>query len=306
MWTQEIVATETTQQRPLGRKDATPPLPTPHTLDDVFELMGAPMRFAQNAEIYGEEESADYFFKVAYGAVRTYELLSDGRRQISAFHLTGDLFGLGTGQDHRFTAEAVADSIIVVVKRSTLITLAARDSEIASELWAQTAGDLQRAQEHMLLLGRKNAQERVATFLLEMASRISAEESVDLPMSRQDMADYLGLTIETVSRTMTQLEGAAVIAIQSCRRILLLNRGALRCLNSGSARLGPTKCDFPRSSDEEGLEKSLSFRVMPGPAAGHVCQYSRTRMGKERSRPVPFPRQRLAGRADPIDLPQLN
>lgn len=231
MLMQKIVAAEPAK-RPLGVETRSAPPAASHTLAGAFELMGAAMRFEQNAEIYGEEEPADYFYKVVHGAVRTYKLLSDGRRQISAFHLPGDLFGLEAGQGHRFTAEAVADSIILVVKRSALIALAARDSDLASELWVQTAGDLQRAQEHMLLLGRKNAQERVASFLLEIAGRISADETVDLPMSRQDMADYLGLTIETVSRTMTQLEGTAVIALPTYRRIILRNRAALRRLDS--------------------------------------------------------------------------
>jgi CRP/FNR family nitrogen fixation transcriptional regulator len=228
---QKIVAAEPAK-RLLGVETPSAPQSIPHALAGAFELMGAALRFEQNAEIYGEEEPADYFYKVVRGAVRISKLLSDGRRQISAFHLPGELFGLEAGKDHRFTAEAVADATILVVKRSALIALAARDSDVARELWAQTAGDLQRAQEHMLLLGRKNAQERVATFLLEIASRVFAEDTVDLPMSRQDMADYLGLTIETVSRTMTQLEGTAVIALPTCRRILLRNRAALRRLNS--------------------------------------------------------------------------
>jgi CRP/FNR family nitrogen fixation transcriptional regulator len=231
MLTQETVAGEA-RKRPFGLTPSTAGAPSPQFLADAFGLMGAAMRFDQNAEIYGDDEPADYFYKVVRGAVRTYKLLSDGRRQISAFHLPGDLFGLEAGDNHRFTAEAVSDSIVLVVKRSALLLLAVRNTDVARELWTQTAGDLQRAQEHMLLLGRKNAQERVATFLLEIAGRISTEEAVDLPMSRQDIADYLGLTIETVSRTMTQLESTAAIELPTCRRILLRNRAALRRLNS--------------------------------------------------------------------------
>jgi CRP/FNR family nitrogen fixation transcriptional regulator len=211
------------------------PIPTGRvggSLDDSFALMGAAMRFEPNAEIFGEGEPAEYFYKVIKGAVRSYKLLNDGRRQISAFHLPGDLFGLDADDTHRFTADAIADSTVLVVKRSAIISLAARDGEVANRLWAQTAGALRRAESHMLLLGRKNAQERVATFLLEMASRCSGEESVDLPMSRQDIADYLGLTIETVSRTLTLLEHEAAIALPSSRHIVLRNRAALRRLNA--------------------------------------------------------------------------
>jgi CRP/FNR family nitrogen fixation transcriptional regulator len=161
--------------------------------------------------------------------------MSDGRRQISAFYLPGDMFGLEAEEDHRFSAEAVCDSEVMVVKRRAFLAQAARDSEMVAQLWAQTMGHLQRAQNHMLLLGRKNAQERVAAFLLEMAERLSKSGAVELPMSRQDIADYLGLTIETVSRTLTQLERERVIAIPVSRRIVLRDRSALSELNDSLA-----------------------------------------------------------------------
>ena len=113
-----------------------------------------------------------------------------------------------------------------MIKRSSVIGLAARDTDVARELWTMTASELQRVQDHILLL-IKTAQERVAGFLLEMAGRSPARNEVDLPMSRQDIADYLGLTIETVSRTLTQLENSAAIAVPTSRRIVLRNRGAL-------------------------------------------------------------------------------
>jgi len=206
--------------------------PASSALADAFALMGASIRFDRNAEIYGEGEASDYVYKVVSGTVRTYKLLSDGRRQIGGFHLKGDVFGLEAATEHRFTAEAIANSVVVVVKKSALVALAARDHDIARDLWGVTAGDLERAQDHLLLLGRKNAQERVATFLLEMAGRGSTEAVVELPMSRQDIADYLGLTIETVSRTLTQLEDEAAIEIPVSRRILLRNRSALNRLNA--------------------------------------------------------------------------
>jgi CRP/FNR family transcriptional regulator, nitrogen fixation regulation protein len=117
------------------------------------------------------------------------------------------------------------------VKRSTLISLASRDNDVARQLWAMTAAELQRAQDHIMLL-IKTAQERVAGFLLEMAKRSSVVSEVDLPMSRQDIADYLGLTIETVSRTLSLLERGAAIAVPTSRRIVLRNRAALSRLNA--------------------------------------------------------------------------
>ena len=132
---------------------------------------------------------------------------------------------------HTFSAEAIVASKVLVIKRSVLVTLAARDNEVARKLWTMTAEELQRVQAHILLL-IKTAQERVAGFLLEMAARLPVSNEVDLPMSRQDIADYLGLTIETVSRTLTQLENTAAIAVPTSRRIVLRNRAALNRLNA--------------------------------------------------------------------------
>jgi len=187
----------------------------------TIELMGACMSFAANAEIY----------KVVSGTVRTYKVLVDGRRQIGAFHLAGDIFGLETGDVHTFSAEAITDCKIIVFKRGTVMALAARDNDVARQMWELTARELARVQEHSLVL-IKSAEERVAGFLLEMAERVPSGGAVDLPMSRQDIADYLGLTIETVSRTLKHLENAAAIEVPKRRRILLRDRSALRRLNA--------------------------------------------------------------------------
>jgi len=199
-------------------------------LADSIEMTGATMTFGRNGEIYGEGEQADYVYKIASGAVRTYKVLADGRRQIGAFYLAGDVFGLEVGEEHPHSAEAVTESTVMVVKRSALIGLAARDSDVARELWAFTGRELARVQAHVLLLV-KNAQERVVDFLLGMANR-QPGDAIELPMSRQDIADYLGLTIETVSRTLTGLENEAAIALPNARRILLRNRSALREMNA--------------------------------------------------------------------------
>jgi len=202
-----------------------------HDLIGSIELMGAAMSFSRNCEIYGEGEPAEYLYKVVSGAVRTYKILSDGRRQIGAFYLPGDIFGLEVSGEHQLSAEAIGDSTIVVISRSALIALAARDPDVAHQLWTFTARELDRVQRHMLLLFR-SAQERVACFLLEMAERLSGTEAMELPMSRQDIADYLGLTIETVSRTLTRLQTRATIALPTSRRIVVRNRAALSRLNA--------------------------------------------------------------------------
>jgi CRP/FNR family transcriptional regulator, nitrogen fixation regulation protein len=202
-----------------------------HDLIALVDCMGAAMPFVRNSEIYGEAEPADYVYKVVAGAVRTYRILNDGRRQIGAFYLPGDIFGFEAGDAHHFSAEAITNSTIRIVKRNALLTLAASEPARARELWTLIAQELERMQDHAVLL-IKSAQERVASFLLELAQRLSASEIVELPMSRHDIADYLGLTIETVSRTLAQLEGDATIALPSARRIVLRNHGALRRLNA--------------------------------------------------------------------------
>jgi CRP-like cAMP-binding protein len=120
---------------------------------------------------------------------------------------------------------------VLVIKRSALIALAARDNDVAQQLWTMTGRELRRVQDHIMLL-IKTAQKRVAGFLLEIADRVSSGNAMELPMSRQDIADYLGLTIETVSRTHTILENSAAIKVPTSRRIVLRNRSALSRLNA--------------------------------------------------------------------------
>jgi CRP/FNR family transcriptional regulator, nitrogen fixation regulation protein len=194
-------------------------------------LMGAPMRFARNTEIYGESEPAEYLYQVISGAVRTYRMLDDGRRQISAFYLPGDVFGVEAGEEHLSSAEAICDSQIVVAKRSAIMARAEHQKDLARQLWMLTVRELQRVQQHSLAL-IKSAEERVAGFLLEMAGRNSSGAAIELPMSRQDIADYLGLTIETVSRTFSQFVHSGTIALETTRRVQLRNRPALNRLDA--------------------------------------------------------------------------
>jgi CRP-like cAMP-binding protein len=199
-------------------------------LADSPGFLGVTMPFEKGEEVYGEGEKAECVYRVLGGAVRTYNILKDGRRQIGGFYLPGDLFGLEADERYSMSAEAVVNSNILVIRRKSVMAAAQRDPRILSMLLGATSRELNRARDHALLLV-KTAQERVAAFLLEMASRLPGE-SVELPMCRQDIADYLGLTIETVSRTLTQLGNLRTIEIPSSRRIVLKNPKALAQLNS--------------------------------------------------------------------------
>ena len=185
-------------------------------------------------ELFAEGDNAEYFYKVVSGAIRSYKLLSDGRRQIDAFHLPGDIFGLEAGSEHRFSAEAVGDVQVVAYRRNRLSALIEDDPAFRDRIMTATLRSLQRAQDHMLLLGRKTAQEKLATFLLDMAERISEDdEHFDLPMQRSDIADHLGLTIETVSRTLTQFARSGLIRLMPAgRSIGLCNKMALKNLDA--------------------------------------------------------------------------
>ncbi len=198
-------------------------------LANALAVLGYTMTFNRDCEIFGELERAEFFYEVVSGAVRSYKLLSDGRRQIAAFYLPGDVFGIEAGDFHAFSTEAIGETVLRVATRSAVLCMAERDPGLGIDLWACAAAALRAAQEHMLLLGRKTAEERVLTFLADMAHRAGSSHIVELPMTRQDIADHLGLTIETVSRTLTQLETRHAIELPSCRKIILCERRSLPC-----------------------------------------------------------------------------
>jgi CRP/FNR family nitrogen fixation transcriptional regulator len=193
------------------------------------EIALSEFKYRRGAEVFGEAEPAEYVYQVIDGAVRSYKLLSDGRRQIGAFHLIGDVFGLENSGVHRFTAEAIVDTTIRLVKRVSLAHVAESDTTVARDLLSMTATNLKHAEDHMLLLGRKTSLERVAAFLLEMDHRLTAAGVMALPMCRRDIADYLGLTLETVSRALSALHGQGILGFlgQTQRQIVLLDRPRL-------------------------------------------------------------------------------
>ncbi len=195
---------------------------------------GVQMVLGKGEDLFAEGDEAEFFYQIVSGAIRSYKLLSDGRRQIDAFHLRGDIFGLEAGAEHRFSAEAVGDATVIAYRRRQLDALIADDPAFRSKIMTATLRSLERAQNHMMLLGRKTAQEKLATFLLDMAERLSSgEEHFELPMQRSDIADHLGLTIETVSRTLTQFARSGLIRLlPASRSVGLCNKMALHGLNA--------------------------------------------------------------------------
>lgn len=210
----------------------------PAPVDQFMEVMGraslvaTAFHYQKDEEIFGEDEPTEFVYQVVRGAVRTYKLLSDGRRQIGSFHVAGDIFGLEYGAAHRLTAEALIETDVRLVRRRSLETAANQDAQVARSLWNVTAVELRHAEDHMLLLGCKMAIEKVAAFLLEMDGRLVAAGLVELPMCRRDIGDYLGLTLETVSRALAQLHDQGVLDFSGARQIVIRNRQRLRDLNS--------------------------------------------------------------------------
>ena len=166
-------------------------------------------------EIYAQGEKADTLYQVAFGCVRVYRLLSDGRRQISSFHLAGDVFGFENDDNHHFFAEAVNATGLRTMRKST-------SNDAALLMFPFTLRSLVRAQEHLLVLGRQTALERIAAFLLDLAERQGGSDDFEMPMSRNDIADYLGLTIETVSRSFSELKRQGLIQMNGLRQVELL------------------------------------------------------------------------------------
>lgn len=223
-----------TTHTPLGEfpQGIMPPVATLSEIEGGFGLMSSEFTYGKDVEIYGEDEPAEYVYQVIRGVVRSYKLLSDGRRQINAFHLPGDIFGLETGPVHHLAAEAVIDTTVRLVKRKSLEQATATDIGMVRKLLSVTARDLKHAEDHMLLLGRKTALERVAAFLLEMDRRLTVAGMLALPMCRRDIGDYLGLTLETVSRALSQLHDQGILGFSGARQILLRNRHRLQTMDA--------------------------------------------------------------------------
>jgi len=184
----------------------------------------ARLTFRPGEEIYAQDEDADMVYRIVRGAARTSHLLTDGRRQIGDFYYEGDVLGVDIGASHRFCAEALGACEVLAIRRSGSAAYGA--GHVDRMIWAATATELRRTQSHMLLLGRATACEKVARFLLDIAERCRGE-IVALPMGRQDMADYLGLTIETISRMLGRLQNDGLVEFVGSRRYRIRRPAAL-------------------------------------------------------------------------------
>jgi CRP/FNR family transcriptional regulator, nitrogen fixation regulation protein len=191
-----------------------------------FDRIGILTTFSNNQKIFSKGEPAEYLYKVESGCIRTYRILNDGRRRICAFYFPGDYFGLEAREDHSLSADAITTSSVRIINRKTLASRSARDIVVVKCLLNITAMELQRAQSLNLLL-LKDAQERIVDFLLDMKSRKQSQSEVDLPMPRSDIADYLGLAIETVSRMFTRLRSASAISLPNLRSVILRDLSVL-------------------------------------------------------------------------------
>jgi len=204
--------------------------------DDGFsalQAIGTVARFARNATIFSDGDDADYSYRLISGTVRLCKLMSDGRRQIAEFVAAGDFFGLEWLDTHAFTAEALTDVVAIRYSRSRLDRLGQERGDVQKGLLTLLSRDLWAAQNHLVMLGRQTAKERVVSFLLALAERAGNSGMLDIPMSRQDIADYLGLTIETVCRTISDLKRQRLIDVPNRTQIALRNLEKLRDIAEG-------------------------------------------------------------------------
>lgn len=205
------------------------PIPAVPAASDPIGALGVRLHFDRDDSIYSQGDQSEFVYRIVSGLVRTARLTDDGRRQIGGFYYVGDMLALEDENEHCFSAEAMSDCQVLAIRRRALDAAAARDSTVARQLWTAGYRSLRKMQSHLVQIGRKTALERVAAILAELAARASGEE-VDLPMSRQDIADYLGLTIETVSRMFTQLQASGIIALTGLRRMRVSDPTALQKL----------------------------------------------------------------------------
>jgi len=216
----------------LDRQGASPPagslVSRPDVVHDALAQalarFGAVSLLERNAEIFAQGEAATHLYKVVSGVVRTCVYLEDGHRQIGSFQLPGDVFGFEPTETHTFSAEAVTECRVMCVSHAALKAAAERDPWLCRAILGCTVRSMDRLQAHVTLLGRRSALERVVAFLRTLSERQMRPAVIELPMSRQDIADHLGLTIETVSRTMTQLQEIGLITLDGSRRVRVRER----------------------------------------------------------------------------------
>jgi CRP/FNR family nitrogen fixation transcriptional regulator len=197
-------------------------------LDALIALdgIGVRLRFIRNQAIYAQGDEAGFWCKVVSGAVRISKLRADGRRNIAAFCFAGDAFGLEPDRERGFSAEAIGEVTLMRYPRAATERLADESPGIARHLREEALKGLSAAQGRLLILGRMTAYERVVSFLIELSDRNDGAKQIELPMSRCDIGDYLGLTIETVSRTLSDLNRRRLVAVDP-HSVALIDRPAL-------------------------------------------------------------------------------
>ena len=202
--------------------------------------LGWTLKLAPGQTLFHEGDPATRVFTLTRGTLKLYKLLADGRRQVTGFLHPGDFLGISVDDEHAFSAEALEDSQLCWFPRARFDDFVEDQPKMERELYRMAAHELAAAQQQFVLLGRKTASERLASFLLLLADRTSAAEGkksamVRLPMSRSDIADYLGLTKETVSRVISALKRDRIIRLESLEMIRILDRGGLEQLSEAAA-----------------------------------------------------------------------
>jgi CRP/FNR family transcriptional regulator len=209
---------------------AYPLVSEPADLSQIF--VRQPIEKLQPGEaVFCEADPATDLVQVTEGCLRRYRILPDGRRAITGFAFPGDVLGLASMDQYSYTAEAVTPVKLRRVSRRRFHALVDDSAQLRPQLLLKLSQEMTAAQEQMILLGQKGAEERVASFLLTLARRRGdtvAPVEIEIPMSRLDMADYLGFTIETVCRTITKLKDAGLISLKDRRTIRLCNVTALQ------------------------------------------------------------------------------
>lgn len=203
-----------------------PTMPAPGHTGSWCEIPAIQQNFYRvdsHAPLFLEGDDADYVYEVMEGVVCCYSMLANGRRQVISFSFPGDLVGLVQGDVHRYSTEALGPTRVRSIPRSLLLKTAAERPELGRKLLEFATTRLALMQDHFVMLGRKSALEKVASFLLALARNTGNEDcesiAFDLPMTRADIADYLGLTLETVSRTLTKLKTAGVIDLPQPQKV---------------------------------------------------------------------------------------
>ncbi len=195
------------------------------------------LQYPSQQTVFREGDEARYVYAITSGAAKTYKLLPDGRRQIVGFLFPGDVFGLALETGYAYTAEMLTYATACRFPQRKLDEFKCDVPVLDRRLFMLAVKEIERAHEQMLLLGRKTAREKLASFLLALSRRAEergqAASPVALPMSRSDIADFLGLTIETVSRTITQLKKSGVIQVPDTTHVVLRDIDELRSMAEG-------------------------------------------------------------------------